>query len=52
MPAFEPPDLEGKDPFQPVPMYPYPYQTLPMFEDNISNDQCKDILQDIGKILN
>lgn len=44
MSAFEPPDLEVKDPFQPVPMYPDPYQTIPMFEENISYDQCENIL--------
>lgn len=52
MPAFKPPDLAGKDPFQSVSVYPDQYQTLSIFEDNISNDQCEKILQDIGNILN
>lgn len=44
MSAFEPPDLEVKDPFQLVPMYPDPYHIIPMFEDNVSYDQCENIL--------
>ena len=44
--------MKGKDPLQSFPMYSYPNQTLPMFEDGISNDQCKNILQDIGNTLN
>lgn len=50
--ASTPPDMEGKDTFQSLSMYPDPDQTLPMFEDNISSDLCENILQNISNILN
>lgn len=50
--AFKPPDMEGKDTFQSLSMYPDPDQTLPLFEDKISSDLCENILQNISNILN